>query len=252
MNTTALEPSSNALIQNRGENVEVSAFQPQEMLDANRALIAWCDRKITQIEQQAQELLEAFNHAVERKWKSTTLKRHHELAKKRSEFFSKIKSALEHGFYIVPNFPVAAFAIRTERHKPLPLALATTSHWKTHEQDAQTLSEGAGEYQNPFPIQMQRDISSAEDKAKNKKVMEYTADAWDEFEFPVNMAKPKIMEATTRAMALKLFDDFGILPSPKVKQDPIVVGRIKDPRSTRYNRRHVSFIIAWHLDTRTL
>lgn len=65
------------------------------------------------------------------------------------------------------------------------------------------------------------------------------------------MSKPKIMEATTRAMALKIFDDFGILPEER-KQDPLIIARIRDPRSTAYNHRFVSFIIAWNLNTSTL
>jgi len=65
------------------------------------------------------------------------------------------------------------------------------------------------------------------------------------------MAKPRIMEATSRAMALKIFDDFGILPAQR-KGDPMIIARIIDPRSRSYSDKHVSFLITWHLDTRTL
>lgn len=250
MNTeTAITTTGAGVIAQRGDDLEVSAFTPQEMLNANQALILWCEKKIAAMKAEAAELTAAFQQAVTRKWKSTTLKRHSEIAAKRVTFYEKIMAALKEGFYIVPNFPVTCFAIRTAKGKPL--ALCDTSHWSNKEQRAESLPPGEGEHQNPFPVIFQRDISNQQQKAEGKKVMQYFAEKWDEFEFPVQMAKPHIMEATSRAMALKLFDDFGVLPG-HTKADPIVVGRIKDPRSLRCNPRFVTFIIAWHLDTRML
>lgn len=66
------------------------------------------------------------------------------------------------------------------------------------------------------------------------------------------MAKPHIMCAVERAMALKIFDDIGILPDPSPKKkDPIIVGRIYD-NPTTYHRVPLTFMISWHLDTRAL
>lgn len=67
------------------------------------------------------------------------------------------------------------------------------------------------------------------------------------------MAKPQIMEATGQAMAAKIFDELGILPDPKPKKDPMIIGTIIDPRGVYgRERRRVSFIIAWHLNVRDL
>jgi hypothetical protein len=247
-NTLTVPPSSN--IVQKGDNLDVDAGTPDEMKQANQALIAWCEHKIKQLWVDYIELSAAWKSAQEKKWKFSTLKRHAEMANKRITFFEKIKKALQLGFYIVPSFPVTMFAVRTDRKKPLKLI--STSSWDTHEQkNLQPIPEGEGEYQNPFPIQYQRVIEK-DDKGNPKKT-QYWAEEFQELDFPITMAKPKIMEAVDRTMALKLFDDFGVLPSPYRKQDPLIVGRIKDPRKPGYGEsRTVSFIIAWRLETATL
>lgn len=242
MNTMELVPTT---------DVEVTASTPVEMAGAQRTLIAWCESKIKSVMREAEELWENFKIAKTNKWKTSTLERHAKLADKRVGFYGKLKAALEAGFYIVPNFPVDVFTIRTEAKSPK--AMVTFSHWDRHKQDAQILQAGEGEYKNPFPAVFERPKEATE---QGKVVIknEYYAKEFEDMEFPVNMAKPQIMLATERAMALKIFDDLGVLPSSRRNQDPVIVGRIFDPRSTGYRRtqRHVSFIIAWHLDTKTL
>jgi hypothetical protein len=72
-----------------------------------------------------------------------------------------------------------------------------------------------------------------------------------EIDFPVTMTKAHIMQAVDRAMAIKIFDDFGCLPGHHKKRDPIIVGRLRDPRPASWTnpQRWISFILAWHLDT---
>jgi hypothetical protein len=238
-------------------DIEVIAETPQEMQESNRALIAWCDSKIKALRVDHIELDASYKAAVEHKWKSSTLKRHADLAKKRIEFYRKIKTALEHGYYIVPTFPVRVFAVRTDKDKPL--ALVSTSSWNNppdKEQKPRPLPEGDGDYQNPFPEVWQTDLTDElppEKKAKGDHLYQFYAKSFRELDFPLNMARPRIMEATNRAMALKLFDDFGVLPSPYRKADPMIIARIKDPRPRGYGEgRSVSFVIAWSLNTNTL
>lgn len=234
------------------ENITVMAETPAEMHSANQSLIEWCKAKVKALNADHFELFAAYTHAVEHKWKSSTLKRHADLALKRVDFYQKIKKALERGYYIVPNFPVTVFAIRTD--KKAPLKLMSTSNWGSHEQKPPALQEGEGDYKNPLP-EIWEQTSSVPDSQKpgeNKKVTKYWANNWLALDFPINMAKPRIMEASSRVMALKLFDDLGVLPSPYRKADPVIIARILDPRSTSYNRRYVSFMVAWELDTKTL
>lgn len=234
------------------ENITVMAETPAEMQNANQSLIEWCKAKMKALNADHFELFAAYTHAVEHKWKSSTLKRHADLALKRVEFYNKIKKALELGYYIVPNFPVTVFAIRTDKKSPLKL-MSTTS-WSEREQKAPALQEGEGDYKNPLP-EIYEQTSTVPDPQKpgeNKKVTKYWAHDWLALDFPINMAKPRIMEASSRVMALKLFDDLGVLPSPYHKADPVIIARILDPRSTPYSRRYVSFMVAWALDTKTL
>jgi hypothetical protein len=69
-------------------------------------------------------------------------------------------------------------------------------------------------------------------------------------EFPIAAAQAEVMTATQEAMALKVFDAIGICP-PQRKGDPLIIGQIMMP-GTRWSRKTVSFLIAWHLDLRTL
>jgi hypothetical protein len=230
-------------------DVQLTATEPDEIASAQQALIAWCNQKILDLRREQKDLQDAYEHAVSQKWASGTLKRHAALAVKRIEFYEKMKAALEHGYVIIPNFPVTVFAIRTEKEKPLKLA--STNYYDTHEQKSEMLPASEGEYKNPFPKAFQRTYDEPTKENPQRKVTYYWAEEWKDLEFPVSMSKVQIMEATTRAMALKLFDDFGIMPERK-KEDPIIVARLLDPRSTKYNRRFVTFMVAWHLNTRDL
>lgn len=230
---------------------EVSAETPVEMKAAQINLITWCECKIAAMVQEHGELAAATAHAIGRKWSAKTLKRHTAIAEKRVQFYQKIKAALEAGYVIVPNFPVAIFAVRTEKDKPVKLV--STSQWDRFEQKAETLPIGAGEYQNPLPVIYESgEYFVKKEGQPDKKMHDYWAERWADFEFPVNMSRVKVMEASSRAMALKLFDDLGVLPDSRRTPDPVIFGRLLDPRSTRYHQRIVSFMIAWHLDTRTL
>jgi len=61
------------------------------------------------------------------------------------------------------------------------------------------------------------------------------------------------MAATNRAMALKIFDQFGVLFPQAAKADPLICAEILDPRPTGYGvPKRVTFIIGWHLNTRDL
>lgn len=240
------------------KNIEVTATNADEMALCQNALIEWCKVKVAETKAHHHELNAAYLHAKKSKWKHDTLKRHTDIAFKRLSFYERILVALEHGYQIVPSFPITAFAIRTDRTRPLKLA---TFYWRqSHEQKPEGLPEGEGDYKNPFPTVYERIIERATATTAEKKEY-YCSDHWKELEFPVSMAKPKIMEAATRAMALKIFDDLGVLPgySPKdntrpPKGDPMIIARIQDPASRHKwaTPVYVSFIVAWHLNTATL
>jgi len=230
-------------------DLQLTATQPAEMAQCQISLIEWTKAKILEMQAEEREMSEAYEQAVKSKWKSEPLKRFWAKAVKRVEFYKKMLSALEHGFVIIPNFPVTVFAIRTNRENPLSMM---TYQWQgSHEQKPEGLPEGTGVYKNPFPLVFERETSAPTPENKDRTVKHFSAESWKELEFPVTMAKANIIEVTSRAMALKLFDDFGIMPERK-KEDPIIVGRLKDPRSTKYQPRYVTFMVAWYLNTKVL
>lgn len=223
------------------------------MAQSQEALIAWAKSKVATQQAEADELRASYQHAVDRKWKSGTLKKHANLSARRVVFYQKLLKALEAGYIIVPSFPVEVFAVRTEKGGPTTYFTTSTSKWPSRREEvAGTLPSGAGAYQNPVQNVY---VGKTAEKSESGQELWYHfgAEAWNEMEFPLNMAKPNIMEATSRAMALKLFDDLGVLPGTRRNVDPIIVGRIRDPRVPhKFAPRMVSFIIAWHLDTATL
>jgi hypothetical protein len=228
-------------------NLHVIAETPDEMKSANQALIEWCAQKIKLVKEEHKELQECYEVAKKNRWRWRPLKHHAELAAKRVEYYKKMEAALRAGYYIVPNFPVSIFAIRTNRDTPL--RLVTTNNWSSHEQKAQMLPQGEGDYKSSDPHVWSRPIDWDKEKKQYTKT-EYWAESFKQIEFPISMMKPRVMEAVTRAMAMKIFDDFGILPGHR-KVDPVIVGRIIDPRNP-WRDKLVSFIIAWALDTEVL
>ena len=61
-----------------------------------------------------------------------------------------------------------------------------------------------------------------------------------------------MMNATQEAMALRVFDQVGISPQGSVRAaDPLIIGQILGHKEG-YKRKTISFLIAWHLDLRSL
>lgn len=225
------------------ENIQLTALVPDQMMEAQNQLISWCERKIASVQAEVNELLLAIDHARAFKWSLKVLKSQHQRAEKRLLFFQKFKGALDAGYYIVPNFPVQLFAIRTKKAEPATNYV--NSYWDIKREKATGLPPGKGEYRNPFPLV----VRAREKDIENKDSSHSYADGWDELEFPVTMLKPEIIEATNRAMALGIFDQMGILPATR-NDDPIIVGQII--RRSGYRTKIVSFMIAWHFNTNIL
>lgn len=223
------------------DDIELTAMLPVEMVESQKQLIAWCEKKINVIRIESQEMLEACQHARKMKWKHKPFERLYYSAERRLAYYEKVKGALEAGYYIVPNFDVELFAIRTNR------SLKTDEYQKdtyrgVHLQKSAAMKTGEGEYRNPFPI-VHRESNRGADGSYH--ATSYPVE-WDEFEFPLTMAKPDIMKATSDAMALKIFDQIGVFP-PTRKEDPVIIGQIilKETNKTK----KISFMIAWHINT---
>lgn len=224
------------------EDIQLTALLPGDMAVVQKDLINWCARKISTLKADEQEMEQSITHAAAMKWKTSPLKTAQAKIKKQIIYYDKIKAALEQGYVIVPNFPVQMFAIRTDRENPLQKF--EWYYWGAKEQSPKLLPAGEGEYKNPFPlIERQESV-----KDKDGKIIEegYSrAVDWDDLEFPITMIKPEIIQATNQAMALNIFDQFGVMPATR-NDDPVIVGQIIN------GRKRVSFMIAWHLNTKDL
>lgn len=227
------------------KDIELTATLPEEMQLAQVQLIEWCKNKILELKSDLADLEGAYNHAKKHAWKYSTYKTHALKCAKRITYYEKVLGALEAGYCIVPNFPVTVFAIRTKRKDPEPGYVDT--HWSSHEQPSQILAPGVGCYQNPLPVIRYEQRKVPKPDNPNNMIHSSWASDWNDIDFPINMAKPRIMEAATNAMAIKLFDELGVLPSPYKREDPMVLGIVKNPCGAP-----ASFLIAWHLKTKDL
>jgi hypothetical protein len=223
------------------EDIALTATLPTEMVRSQQELIVWCEKKISVCQYECRETYDAYERAKKMKWKDAPLRNLWRSASQRLAYYEKVKAALEAGYYIVPNFDIQFFAIRTNDKTPKGGWLV--GGWNTdHKQKAKELPIGQGEYQNPFPLIDKRHG----DDGKGNKWVSHKPESWDTMEFPIMMAKPDVMEATSRALSLKIFDRIGVYPKYK-KEDPVIIGQIFRKDGTK--EKIVSFMIAWHLNT---
>jgi hypothetical protein len=230
----------------------VIATTPAAMIEAQKSLIAWADRKIEAVRSESQEAREQLEISVQRKWKTDAWRRQVAKYDRKIEFYQKIKAALDAGYYIVPPFPIDVFAIRT--NKAIPKAKDST-HPNNHDQEAQILPVGEGRYVDPTPVRDSYTDQVTGNDGKPRTVTHYHATEFNDVEFPFKLARSEIRDATNAAMALGIFDRMGVLPRTR-SPDPLVCGEILVPDQPHYYSqdmaKKVTFFVAWWLDTKTL
>lgn len=220
------------------------ACDPAEMATAQKGLLEWARQMREKIAAETEELRQAHEIAARNRWGSrSVLVNQIKRAERRMEFYAKIGSAVEAGYLIVPNFDMDVFAIRTKARVP-------RGGWATHRQQDQVagfLPEGEGENVSPHAV-YEHDTQLV----KNYKGEEVRQDIWrpesfEDVDFPMEVARPVIMERTAEALRLKLFDEMGIARDSKLirRGDPMILGRLRNPRSTRPD---ATFFIAWMFD----
>lgn len=230
----------------------VVANSPKEMETAQRSLILWAARKIQAVKTDIAEAAEQLKLHEERKWNTAGWRSEIAKKKRRAEFYRKIKMALEAGYYIVPPFPIDLFAIRTKKIAPASRDCQSSDN---HDQSAQILPAGEGRYVDPKPVRESYQESEKQRDGTSKAVTYWMATDFRDVDFPFKLARAEIREATDKAMGLKIFDQFGVLPRVR-KPDPIVCGQILVPGKPNWGshsqRDAITFFVTWWLDTRTL
>lgn len=236
-------------------SVHLVARNPSEMAQAKSSLEQFLKLKIQQCEAEASDLWEAYEEAQRHKWKSSTLRNHYNLAIRRSHFYTKARMAVEAGYTLVPNFPVDVFAVRVKRETPLQDQATSTSSRRqainnAKNLEADALPAEAGKYVSDMPAGV---AGSFKERDKNdKEITKYffITTEYQDIAFPMEAARVEVMSATAEAMALRVFDQIGICPQTR-KGDPLLIGKILGPKRG-YQQKEISFLIAWHLDLRTL
>lgn len=232
----------------------VVARDPEQMIRAQRSLTLWAARKIQSEKDLLRESQEQLDIATKSKWSTTAWRKRVKLSEAKIEFYKKIKSALEAGYYIVPPFPLDIFAVRTSRSTPK----WENSNDKHIAAVAQTLPEGEGRYvARALEVGENHRYGNKPDGTtdfRNIVSTWYNSRDFQSVDFPFKLAKPEIMAETAKAFALKIFDQFGVLPKAPtaavaVRNDPIVCGQILAPHK---NKAPVTFFVAWWLDTKSL
>ena len=199
---------------------------------------------IDRLEEQHREALQNVVTARESGWNAKPFAQVANRLRRSLIYYRKVESALDEGYVIVPPFPgVDVFAIRTNKVKPREGQ--TTRRWDQHRQQSESPPECEGSYVSAVPEVWQR---NGPDEKGNEITM-FFAKEWRDVDFPVRMVKPEVIEATSRAMALGIFDDIGILPQSTRSADPIIIGRIHDKARRDH---HIAFFIAWFLDPTTI
>lgn len=229
------------------------AVNATEMKAANEGIKTWLRAKVGSIDAEIIELEAQLESARKHKWKTSTFQGILQRARQKRLYYGKILAASEAGFTIVPNMDVDVFAIRVKRDYPKAkdaVSAAETYHPSPRIDDEveDQIPSGEGRYVSPSQT-----ITTQHDKTINAKGIELkrtTVSAVDfaEIEFPLAVAHSVVMDATARALAMKIFDRVGMVRNGY--GDPIVLGQIT--RKQGWQLKTASFLIAWYLDPRTL
>lgn len=215
----------------------------------------WCREKLVEVRQHEAELRAAYEQARKQRWNSSALLRAANKELQRVEFYEKVLAALDAGYMLFPPIEeVDLIAIRTnmERHPYQENVARNAPPWN---QDTQSEAPPAGEGEYKKPMQRWTGWGTVEVKRKRADGSEYreTVNNWnpvtafDKPDFPLVMARAQCVQATSAAMEMKIFDDIAIYP-PRAKKDPVILGRIHDPKGSR----KLNFLISWRVDKRDL
>jgi hypothetical protein len=238
------------------------ARNPQQMAAASANLQSWLDKRIEAASAEVSELERARDEAKLHKWRTSAYNNAISKANSRLRYYIKIEAAVKAGYTIVPNFPVDVFAIRVRR----PNVVTPNQVGSSYGGKADYLAEppdvaelGTGKYVSPKPSGYHTTDETKSSDGKITKRDKFVSMSLQPPEFPFSVAVPEVMSATAEAMALRVFDQIGICPqtSKRGKGDPLIIGQVILETGSMYrqNRDHkkpVSFLIAWHLDLRTL
>jgi len=223
----------------------------------HNAMQCWFESQLKQQSQEVADLTRAHNHAEKHKWATGALWQAQWRAMQRRSFLQKIVSALRAGYVLFPHMPnYEVFAVHSQDSAKPPKYEYTVGRDRIMLLGADaSVPAGKGTYRGrQFKTKNVNKNIYHQGKFQDVEVSQVSA--FDDIVFPFALARPVTMEATSRAMALNIFDEIGFLPPPPPQEqarqgasrpgDPVIVGTIINP----VKDRRLSFLISWLLDTR--
>lgn len=247
-----------ALAKVEDHDLRLVALNPGQLASCQQQLIQWAAVKYQDEKQKCEELKENIRIATVAGMRTDLIIKHLNQATRRALFFEKVGEAVKAGYYIIPNMPMDVFAIRRKSapQKQTSNLSPVEGGWdRGHDHlrpiEPQLLPAGGGDYENPLLAERYRRVPFKDDKGRDRTQYLTVSDGFrDEIDFPFALAKPDVLTATQQAMALKIFDEIGVMPGRRERRsDPMVIGRIRNPNRPNDRDRDLSFLIAWFLDT---
>jgi hypothetical protein len=250
VNTEIVKASETLPVPLHGDDVVVLARNPEEMATAQQGLLSWADAKIRAEQANLDDAQTNLNHAVSMKIRTEGWKRQVSRAKKLVLYYTKMRSALEEGYCIVPNFPIQIIATKTGRKLPKPKKFSNS--WNVPAVAYDALPQGEGRYVDPNPTFISEEVEKERNGRTETVTVHSTYEFQEDIDFPFKTVKPQILSDLDRALKLKLFDEIGVLPQAgRRKGDPMIIGQIKR-RDGTYQETVTSFLITWWVDSRDL
>lgn len=223
----------------------LAAMSAGEMPAVQKQLTDWLGRKLGSLKTDISMFEENIRIAEQGNMKTGPWKSVLSRTRRLFNYYEKLKIAVSEGFVIIPDLQATTIAVRVD--KAMPVAAETESRWRAATAVPQSsLPAGAGRY-----VDDENTVDHWTVTRKNHAGNDYQADRYaatgfdEEIDFPMLVVKPVVLEATQRAMALRVFDRIGVVGARN--KDPLVIGEVLGP-----NGKKQVFFIAWWLDVETL
>lgn len=224
----------------------LAALSASEMASTQAQLKGWCLAKLKELAADYREQRDNFTVAKAAKWKTSSWENAMRKTKRKLVYYGKIFAAVKAGYVIVPDFAAEVMAVRVDSR--LPRHKGSDAAWRINRAQPGLVPVGMGRYVDDMTDYRDHsyEVPDSNRPGHTRTKEWYTAGEFnDVIDFPIAVVKPIVMDATQRAMSLRIFDTIEVAGAPQ--KDPIVLGRIR-----RDKGKQITFFIAWWLDVETL
>ena len=247
------------------ESHTVMARNPEEMAQAQAALVRTVEGRIQACGEELRNAEENLEHARKLKIKTAGWQREVRRYKSYRTYYEKVLAALQAGYFIVPEMPISIISVRTNRTRPSDMKVRSCGMLVKDEPPA-CLPAGEGEYVAP-EVEVDHTVRRVVNKdGKEAYVKEVQGWALKVPDFPLKAVRPQILSELSRAQQLKIFDLIGILPADRKtsKRDPMIVGVITTQRERsdggyrpqledlKTGHKRLFFLLKWWLDLESI